>query len=73
MTKTPSKTYCNKVRKMTNGELLSVLEEQTSTFDALEKERLECWRRMMAINKIQDVLGGKRQMVAATCRARNIT
>jgi len=27
----------------------------------------------MAINKIQDVLGGKRQMVAATCRARNIT
>jgi hypothetical protein len=72
MTKTPSKTYCAMIRKMTNRELLSILELQNSTMDALEKERQECWRRMQEIGKRQDVLGGKRQMVAATCRARNI-
>lgn len=73
MTKTPSRAFCNKVRKMTNGNLLTLLEEYNGEMDSLETERMACWNRMMAIHKIQDVLGGKRQMVAITCHARNIT
>ena len=73
MTKTPSRAYCDRVKRMANGDLVALLAEQNREMKALEKERMACWNRMMAIHKIQDVLGGKRQMVALTCRVRNIT
>jgi hypothetical protein len=73
MTKVPSESYCKKIKKMSNGDLVALLAEQSKQMAALEKERMDCWNRMIAIHELEDVLGGKRQMVAITCRARNIT
>jgi hypothetical protein len=68
MTKLPSKRFCNGVRTMSNEKLLRAYTEYSAKMDALEEERMKCWNRFMEINEIQDVLGGKFQMVSIEAR-----
>jgi hypothetical protein len=53
---------------MSNETLLRTFAEYSTKMDALEEERMRCWNRMMEIHEIQDVLGGKFQMVSIEAR-----
>jgi hypothetical protein len=68
MTKLPSEEFCNKVRSLSDEELLCTYDGYNVEMDALEEERMRCWNRFMEINEIQDVMGGEHQMLAIEVR-----
>jgi len=68
MTKLPSEEFCDKVRAMSDEELLRQYDVYNAQMDSLETERQRCWDRFMEINEIQDVVGGERQMVTIEVR-----
>jgi hypothetical protein len=65
MVKLPSDEFIQKVRAMSDEQLLREFDVYNARMDNLSAERQQCWDRFMEINELQDELGGERQAIAA--------
>jgi hypothetical protein len=61
MVKNASDEFIQKVREMSDEELLREYDVYRARMDNLEAERMQCWNRMMEISGIQDEMGGELQ------------
>ena len=51
-----SDEFLERIRKMSDEELLTLYRERYAKYEALDAERITCWDRMQEIFKEQDVM-----------------